>query len=155
MATAPVLPHVQLSALLYDAFDEEGIDADVFADTFAEWKALGAAGEFSSFYWGKDGAYSHPQRGGKMVLRHVHLPPSDPTALAEWAKMHRRRRGRRTSNTCLLYAHDRTHGYLLLYVAREPHGHSISDMSVPASARLMNQLADAADAFIHDGSITL
>ena len=70
-------------------------------------------------YWVKDGAYS-PRRGGKMVLRHVHLPPSDPTARAQWAKMHRRRRRRRTSNPCLLYAHDRTHGYLLLYVARSP-----------------------------------
>ncbi len=90
-----------------------------------------------------------------MVLRHVHLPPSNPVDLAEWAKAHRRRRGRRTSNTCLVYAYDKAHGYLLLYIAREPNGHSISDMSVLASARFMNLLADAAEAFIHDGSIAL
>jgi hypothetical protein len=89
-----------------------------------------------------------------MVLRHVHLPPADAVELAEWSRLHRRRR-KRTSDTCLVYAYDRHHGYLLLYVAWEPNGHAISDMSVPASARLMHQLADAAEAFIQDGSVIL
>jgi hypothetical protein len=154
MATALPLPHVQLSDLLYDTFEAEGIDPDVFADEFAAWKALGPTGEFSSYYFGKDGFYIEPKRNGQMVIRHVHLPPSDTAELAEWSRLHRRRR-MRTSNTCLVYAHDRRHGYLLLYVAREPNGHGISDMRIPASARLMHQFADAADAFIHDGSVIL
>jgi hypothetical protein len=62
MATAPTLPHVQLSDLLYDTFEDEGIDSDVFADEFAAWKALGPAGEFSSYYFGKDGFYIEPKR---------------------------------------------------------------------------------------------
>lgn len=154
MATVLVPPHVQLSDLLYDTFEEEGLDPDVFADEFQAWKALGAAGEYSSFYFGKDAFYFEPKRRHQMVLRHVHLPPSDSRQLTEWGRAHRRRR-RRTSNTCLVYAYDKAHGYLLLYIAREPNGHVISDMHIAASVRLMNQLADAAEAFIHDGSVAL
>ncbi|MGJ7512433.1 type II toxin-antitoxin system YafO family toxin [Variovorax sp. GT1P44] len=156
MATlkTPLPPHVQLSDLLFDALESEGIDPDWFADLFADWKALGPAGEYSSFYFGKDGAYVEPRRGGRMVLRHAHLPPGDPAELALWSRLHRRRR-RRTSDACVIYAHDARFGYLLLYIAREPTGHAISDMRVPASARFMNQLADAAEAFIHDGSVVL
>lgn len=47
------------------------------------------------------------------------------------------------------------YGYLLLYIAREPNGPAISDMRIASSARFMNQLADAAEAFIHDGSVVL
>ena len=154
MATVPVPPHVQLSDLLYDTFEEEGLDPDVFADEFQAWKALGPAGEYSNFYFGKDGFYFEPKRHHQMVLRHVHLPPSSPQELAEWSRAHRRRR-RRTSNTCLIYAYDKAHGYLLLFIAREPNGHVISDLRISASVRLLNQLADAAEAFIHDGAITL
>jgi hypothetical protein len=89
-----------------------------------------------------------------MVLHHAHLPPTDEAALAEWARLRRRRR-RRTSDACVIYAYAPLYGYLLLYVAREPGGHAISDMRVASSARLMNQLADAAEAFIFDGSFVL
>ncbi|MDM0029895.1 type II toxin-antitoxin system YafO family toxin [Variovorax saccharolyticus] len=150
----PSPPRVQLSDLLYDALEAEGVGPDWFADQFADWKALGTAGEYASFYFGKDGAYAEPRRGGCMVLRHAHLPPGDPAALAEWARLHRRRR-RRTSDTCVIYTQDARFGYLLLYIAREPTGHAISDMRVPAAARFMSQLADAAEAFMHDGAIVL
>ncbi|RZA08612.1 MAG: hypothetical protein EOP02_36385, partial [Proteobacteria bacterium] len=66
MATVPVPPHVQLSDLLYNTFEEEGLNPDVFADEFQAWKALGPAGEYSSFYFGKDGFYFEPKRHHQM-----------------------------------------------------------------------------------------
>jgi hypothetical protein len=154
MATVPVPPHVQLSDPLYDTFEEEGLNPNVFADEFQAWKALGPAGEYSNFYFGKDSFYFELKRHHQMVLRHVHLPPSGTQELAEWNRAHRRRR-RRTSNICLIYAYYKAHGHLLLYIAREPNGHVILDLRISASVRLLNQLADETKAFIHDGSIVL
>jgi hypothetical protein len=39
----------------------------VFADEFAAWKALGPSGEFSSYYFGKDGFYIGS--GGAVAIR--------------------------------------------------------------------------------------
>ena len=134
---------------LYDDLEAEGIDPDWFADLLAEWKSLGPAGEYSSFYFGKDGA-CRTKAGRAHGASPAHLPPVDAAALAERCRQHRRRR-RRTSDACFIYAH--AYGHLLLYIAHEPNGHAISDMRVASSARFMNQLADAAEAFIFDGSV--
>lgn len=98
-----------------------------------------------------------PNRGGEgawCCATPICQPPADPAELAEWSRLHRRRR-RRTSDASVIYAYAPLYGYLLLYIAREPNGHAISDMRIASSARFMNQLADAAEAFIHDGSVVL
>ena len=121
----------------------------------SSWKALGAAAEFSDPYFGKDGEYSQPIRNGRRVLRHVHLPPeSNPEEVGRWDAQ-AKRGSRKTSDTSLIYAFDARHGYLLIYVAREPDGHVLSDMGTKETVDLMNNFADVAEAFLFDGSILI
>lgn len=153
MSGKKAIPAVYVTEQLRADF---GDDADDLAKWFAEWKSWGPAGEYSDWYFGKDGAYTEPRRNGKSVLRHVHLPPSDEDSeeFAKW-ELNAKRLSRKTSNNVLIYAHDATHGYLLIYFAREPNGHSIAEMKTAASKQLMEQLANVAEAFCHDGSITI
>lgn len=149
------IPKVQLTELLRNILVSDGYDTDEFARYFARWKALGPAGEFSDPYFGKDGEYAKPMRGGRRVLRHVHLPPErDPDQLTDWERK-AARRSRKTSDTALIYAYDPQHGFLLIFFAREPHGHTLAAMHTTAAAQLMEQLADAAEQFIHYGSIII
>jgi len=149
------MPKVQLTAILRAALISEQVDPDAYARRFGEWKDEFPEGEFEDYEFGKDGAYARPLRGNQHVLWHVHLPPeSDSAAIADWT-VRWQRRSRRTSDSSLIYTQDRVRGYLLLYIAREPTGHLIADMGNEASARLMNQLADAAESFIHTGRIVL
>jgi hypothetical protein len=142
-----------LTKLLRDSLEDDGFDADHFAVYFGAWKALGPAGEFSDPYFGKDAEYARPVRNGKRVLRHVHLPPeSSPVEVSIW-NANAARCSRKTSDTSLVYAFDHRHGYLLIYIVREPDGHSLATMATKESADLMNSFADAAEAFLHDGSI--
>lgn len=144
-----------MTRLLRESLEADGFDADEFAQYFGNWKALGDAGEYSDPYFGKDGEYSRPIRAGQRVLRHVHLPPeSDPAEIARW-NAQAKRGSRKTSDTSLVYAFDQRHGYLLIYVAREPDGHVLSDMGTKETADLMNNFADVAAAFRHDGSILI
>lgn len=162
--SAPLkLPKVQLTALLRRSLLDEGLDPDDFATYFAQWKALGADGEYLDYYFGKDGYYDQPKRTGRRVFRHVHMPPNDtvasdaeglPEALAKWERNWNRRQ-RKTSDTSLIYAEDPGHGYLLIYIAREPQGHELAQMATPATKTFMNQLADVAEKFIHQGAICI
>lgn len=146
---------VQLTAILRAALLAEEVDPDAYARRFGEWKDDFPEGEFDDYEFGKDAAYARPLRGNRHVLWHVHLPPeTDKVAIADWT-VKWQRGSRRTSDTALIYTRDANFGYLLLYIAREPHGHSIADMSIGASAKLMNQLADAAETFMQSGNITL
>lgn len=163
MSAELTLPPVHLTQLLRQALLDDGLDPDDFAQYFAEWKAMGAAGEYLDYYFGKDGDYDQPRRGGQRVLRHVHMPPEDrradeseppSPALAQWERDWQRRR-RKTSDTALIYAHDPRRGYLLIYLAREPTGHQIAQMTTETSRTFMNQLADVADAFITHGRILI
>ena len=56
------------------------------------------------------------------------------------------------SDTCLIYAQDSAYGFLLLYEAREPTAHQLSKMASKEDAEFMNDLAEAAAAFIQNGS---
>ncbi len=155
MTAANKLTKVQVTKLLRQVLDAEGADPDHFAEQFAKWKRGWPALEFSNFYFGKDGDYTRPVRNGQRVLRHVHLPP-DPLSPAYRTWEQRAARGsRKTSDAVLVYAQDASHGFLLLYIAREPHGHSLGDMDTPDTAQLMNGLADAAEHFIFTGNVII
>lgn len=144
---------VQVTEMLGDSLRAAGWNPDVLADEFREWKADGAAGEHTSYYYGKDGEYEAPLRNGKRVLRHVHMPPeSDAAAKGAW-ELQWRRRSRKTSDAALIYAYDPLYGYLLLYFAVEPTAHSLAQMNDAHCAELMHLLADIAEAFIHDGTV--
>jgi hypothetical protein len=149
------LPKVQLSRLLTSDLTAVGDDSAELAKYFAEWKATGSDGEFTDWYFGKDGFYAEPKRHGRMVLKHVHLPPeSDAAAMAEWERKHELG-SRKISDAALIYAHDPSYGYLLLAIVREPDGHLLSQMSTPETTEFMNLLADAAEEFIYFGKIGL
>ena len=61
----------------------------------------------------------------------------------------------RTSNSVLIYAHDKTHGYLLLHLVREPKGHNFARMLNDHDKKTMNALADAAEGFMFNGAILI
>lgn len=151
---ALVLPKVLLTALLRRVLIAEGLDPDDFAKYFAEWKATGADGEFRDYYFGKDAFYDQPKRCGRRVLRHVHLPPGQHEALVKWERDWGRER-RKTSDSSLIYAEDAGAGFLLIYLAREPHGHQLARMTTPETAQFMSDLADVAEAFIFSGKVLL
>lgn len=172
MSLGAALPKVQLTKVFCAALEADGADPDILAEGFAEWKQGWPKFEDSDYYFGKDGDYHTPVRNGKRVLRHVHMPPEDPNTwpadapplshekrakiLAEirnWDKMWSlRRAGRfRTSSRVLVYVDGGRHGYLLLHLAREPDGHD----ATTANTHLMKDMADVAEAFIHDGTILI
>lgn len=93
-------------------------------------------------------------RAGARVLRHVHLPPeSNPADLEMWER--RWKRGsRNTSDTALVYAFDPEKGYLLIYIAREP-GIYWRRWPLRKQKQLMEQFADVAEAFIHEGTVLI
>lgn len=154
-APAPKPPKVQLTQSLRQQLQSEGLDPDEFALYFATWKALGPAGEYTDYYFGKDAEYATPVRAGKRVLRHVHMPPTvDPAEIARWDRSFKRR-SRKTSDTSLIYAFDGTRGYLLIEIFREPKGHEMAAMTTPESVKVMNHLADVASAFIFNGVISI
>lgn len=152
MSTKKPLLKVQLTCILHDRLEKLGFKAKEFSLYFASWKALGPDGENADPYFGKDGYYSKPVRGGKLVVRHVHLPPEGKTDLVKWEKA-AKRGSRKTSDTALVYAQDPHHGFLLIDMVIEPDGHLIATMSTPQSIEMMNLYADVADAFIHNGNV--
>lgn len=148
-------PKVQITRLLTEVLAKSGFDAGELCADFASWKAKGAQGEYSDWFFGKDGFYDKPKRNNTRVLRHVHLPPEDDSHEAQrWDKSFARK-SRRVSNTVLVYAEDKLYGFLLIYIAREPTGHAIAEMKTPESVKLMNQFCDVAEAFIFNGEILI
>ena len=86
MVTGKAQPKVHVTQMLHKVLQEDGFDPQEFAQYFAGWKALEPAFEYADFYFGKDGYYNQPRRAGRLVLRHVHLPPANNTAsAARWA----------------------------------------------------------------------
>jgi mRNA interferase YafO len=154
MPTKKPLPKVQITLVLHDLLETLGFEAEEFSRYFASWKALGPGGENADYYFGKDGYYNKPLRGGKLVVRHVHLPPEGGTDLAIWDQA-AERRTRKTSDTALIYAHDHHHGFLLIDIVIEPNGHLIATMATPESIEMMNLYADVAEAFIHNGTVLI
>lgn len=145
---------VRITELLRTSLQEDGYDVEAFCDYFAEWKSS-PANEYTDWFFGKDSDYVAPRRNGRRVLRHVHLPPEQDTVKrAKWEQAFKTT-SRKTSDTALVYAYDPAHGYLLIYVAREPAGHALSDMATPDTQKLMNLFADQAEAFIFGGEVYL
>ena len=119
----------------------------LLAARFDQWKAQG---EYSSYHFGKDGAYGPPLHG---VLRHVHLlPQADAAALVAWNRAWARR-ARKVSDRALVYASDSTQGHLLIFILNEPDAHRIARMETPADATRMRKLTKVAQSFVHDGSV--
>lgn len=172
MATIAPLPKVQLTKVFRAALEADAADPDTLAEGFAEWKQGWPRFEDSDYYFGKDGDYRALTRNGKRVLRHVHMPPEDPNnwpanepplsdvkkakiqaEIQKWDRMWNLGRAARyrTSSRVLVYVDGGRHGYLLLHLAIEPDGHD----ETTANKKLMKDMADVAEAFIHDGTILL
>lgn len=144
----------RLTAALRAFLEGLGEDADNFAAEFDHWKALGPAGEYSNYFFGKDGAYSAPKVNGvPNILRHVHLAPeADQAQLRRWKLAHRRG-ARKTSDRALVYVSDPYSGHLLIYILNEPDAHAIATMATPHHRTAMLQYAKIADHFLQTGLV--
>lgn len=133
---------------------ESGQNPTNFAAEFDLWKSRGPNGEYSSYLFGKDGAYGAPKvNGAPNALRHVHLVPlKDLSALARWDKDWKRRT-RKRSDRHLVYVSDPYYGHLLLWILDEPGSHEIATMKSPGDRELMLQFAAVADKFIQTGEV--
>ena len=131
-----------------------GEDPDEFAQTFSDWKAGGAASEYESKLFGKDGGYGVlPEAMVCATLMHVHLVPlAEQQKLAQW-NLQLKRRARKTSNRILVYACDSRNNYLLVYILDEPDGHKIAEMRTPEHTTLMRQLVRVAEHWGFTGEI--
>ena len=131
-----------------------GQDPQNFAAEFDHWKSRGHNGEYSSYLFGKDGAYGRPAVNGTLnMLRHVHLVPlMDAAALNRW-NSDWKRRTRKRSDRHLVYVSDSYYGHLLLWILDEPGSHEIALMSSPDDRKLMLQFAVVAERFIQTGEI--
>lgn len=132
----------------------KGEDPENFALEFECWKELGVRGEYSSYLFGKDGAYSTPRvNGTPNTLRHVHLVPLlNSEHLTRW-RIAFRRRSRKTSDRALVYVSDPKHGHLLIFILDEPDAHEVARMGTQKHKTVMLQFATIADHFIQTGEI--
>lgn len=147
------LPRVHITQLLKESLEADGYDADDYCTYFAQWKASAEAGEYADWFFGKDGFYDRPKRNNQHVLRHVHLPPAASSEkLAIWDRDFKNG-ARKVSDTALIYVQDAAHGYLLIYIVREPNGHLLVNMKTKESKKLMENLCDIAQAFIFNGDV--
>jgi hypothetical protein len=120
-----------------------------FCHAFAAWKMAG--GPLSDPYFGKDGPYERPLRGGKIVLWHVHLRPENSRAeMLQWDQNIREGKPK-TSDAVLIYTHTLQYGYLLLHAIWEAGAHEFANMSTQAATTLMNHFADLAEEFAYWG----
>ncbi|MEH6415905.1 type II toxin-antitoxin system YafO family toxin [Pseudomonas sp. CGJS7] len=119
-----------------------------FTEEFDWWKSDFGNREYSSAIFGKDSSYERVLVSGKaFVLRHVHLTPTDPDALAVWNRRWKQR-SRKTSDRALVYVSDGKEDHLLIAVLDEPDAHAIAEMKTPADRATMEDLADCADEFL-------
>lgn len=131
-----------------------GEDPDNFAAEFDHWKSLGERGEYSSYLFGKDGAYSSPKVNGVAnELRHVHLVPLlNQDELQKWKRAYRRG-SRKTSDRALVYVSDPYCGNLLIYILDEPDAHAVARMSTEKHRTAMLKFAAIAEHFIQTGEV--
>lgn len=144
---------VQATKKLQEQF--ESLDEfNEFASAFAQWKAEGVAGEYNSYLFGKDSAYSTPKVDGTpYTLRHVHLVPiTEISALTKWDK-NWKNKSRKTSDRVLVYVGDETDGMLLIFILPEPDAHEIARMQTAQDKEIMQGFAEVAAAFLDSGVI--
>lgn len=145
---------VKATRALCTLFERTGQNLEAFCFEFRRWKARGEAGEYDSYLFGKDGAYSQPRFStGRPGLRHVHLAPlADVPARIQWDRQWRLRT-RKTSDRALVYTQDRLHGFLLIFVLQEPHAHAIAQMTTPQDRELMGKFIKIAERFADTGKV--
>lgn len=134
---------VQITTVLKDKLQSDGFDSDLFVESFRDWKQ---GDEFSSYFFGKDGAYSSPSvNGTPYTLRHVHLVPIK-SSKQKW-KRDWKTKSRKTSDRVLVYVKNHN-SYLLITILPEPGSHEIAEMKTPQNIDLMQRFAIIAEAFI-------
>lgn len=142
---------VQLTEHLRSQFDDGGAD---LLRMFSDWKALGPAGEYHHYYFGKDGEYDRPLVDGKKVLRHVHILPDDNSPyMANWNRDWKYKTRKRSDDVLIYSPYSQRFGYLLIAVILEPNGHDFAEMRTPEDAAAMGGFASVADQFLWDGTI--
>ena len=147
------LPKVQLTAAFAADLEHMGIPPALFAEGFAQWKALNSSAQLRDPYYGKDGPYARPVRGGGPVLRHVHMrPESDRAATLAWDSK-ARAAVPKTSDAVLIYAQHPTAGYLLIHAVWAVGAHDFAEMRTPEDMVFMNNMADIAYEFIFWGKV--
>jgi len=143
------------STYLWDGWFDQGL-SDIQVEQ--EWQNISA--EFLDWavapdhdanvdfrLFGEDGAYRKELRKDWSMLRHVHLSPeTDPAELAIWNKKFDKEQ-KRTSDACLIYAHDKTYGFFLIAIVLSPGGHDFPHLF----PKTMQLFADAAAGFIFNG----
>lgn len=129
----------------------DGINPDTFIQKFLDWKA---GDEYGSYLFGKDGAYARPKMHGMpYALRHAHLVPLlDQEQLVNWHKAWRRR-GRKTSDRCLIYAGNNQQEFLLIFILSEPDAHAVAQMQTVQTREIMTGFLDVAAEFLHTGRV--
>lgn len=141
-----------MTDLLRQKLLQVGNNPDNFIKQFADWKALGPAGEDNVYVFGKDSEYARPTVNNKRVLRHVHLVPiQDAVALQKW-NFGWNNYKRRVSDIALVYVDGGMYGFLLITILAEPDAHDISKMATPEHRELMINFADTAEQFIFKGT---
>lgn len=125
-----------------------------FIAEFNAWKALGTANEYSTFLFGKDGAYGKlPLPMTLSRLMHVHLPPIlDEAALNKW-KWALSKKRRKVSDRVLVYADAKNGNYLLIFILDEPTAHEIVKMKNLTDKNLMRQFVTVAENWALTGNI--
>lgn len=142
---------VKITTALRKLLEEDGVNADELCRQFETWKI---AGEYSSYYFGKDSAYAAPTVDGeKYKLRHVHLVPLlDQKQLESWNKKWQFG-GRKTSDRVLIYTTDNKNNFLLIFILSEPDAHKIALMRETKHELLMKKFASIAENFIVNGFV--
>lgn len=142
---------VKITSALKGQMLSDGLDPNELARRFAEWKE---GDEYGSYLFGKDSAYVKPLvDGAQYALRHVHLVPlADMFQLAAWDKAWGRR-GRKTSDRCLVYVKDTQGTYLLIFILSEPDAHTVAQMKDSQCREIMEGFANVAAHFLDTGAI--
>ncbi|MGK5009421.1 type II toxin-antitoxin system YafO family toxin [Janthinobacterium sp. MDB2-8] len=142
---------VQITEVLKKTMLAEGLNVDEFLSQFEHWKA---GDEYSSKWFGKDGAYARPNVDGKKyMLRHVHLVPiADIAQLAQW-NVKFKRKSRKTSDRALVYVSNGKGDYLLIFILEEPDAHEVAEMKTSEHREVMSGFAEVAAEFLDTGKI--
>ena len=134
----------------FDSLDE----FNEFSLAFTEWKSRGSDGEYHSYLFGKDSAYTTPKVGGiPYTLRHVHLVPiTQADLLLRWNKAWNTK-SRKTSDRVLVYVDDGATNVLLIFILPEPDAHTIARMQTSDDKAIMLGFAEVAAAVLDTGEI--
>lgn len=127
--------------LISDYAQEHQFELSEFIQRFSDWKEKG---EFSSYFFGKDGFYSPIEAG----LKHVHLVPiMSILDKINW-DLNWKNGKRRTSDTCLVYVED-GQDYLLINILPESLAHEIARQATEDDRQIMRFFREIAEQFFY------